>query len=78
VAHTQQLGAGKLVNVPEGRNSTREGGRPTSHMSCKQTLQLAGAAAHTQQIGAGKLVKAVVGGKLYRRGGRPTPHVSYK
>jgi hypothetical protein len=39
-------------------------------MSCKQTHQLAGAAAHAQQSGAGKLVKAAVGGKLHKRGGK--------
>jgi hypothetical protein len=36
-------------------NSTGEGGRPTSHMSCKQTCQQAGAAAHAQQSGAESL-----------------------
>jgi hypothetical protein len=39
-------------------------------MSCKQTGQLAGAAAHTQQAEAGKLVKAAVGGKPHRREGK--------
>jgi hypothetical protein len=41
----QQPGVGKLVRVAEGGNSTGEEGRPTSHVSCKQTWQLAGAAA---------------------------------
>jgi hypothetical protein len=66
----QQPGAGKLVRVAEGGNSTGEGGRPTSHMSCKQTCWLAGAAVHAQQAGVGKLVKAAVGGKLHKRGGK--------
>jgi hypothetical protein len=43
-AHAQQPGVGKLVRVVEGENSTGEGGRPTSYMSCKQTWWLAGAA----------------------------------
>jgi hypothetical protein len=59
---------GKLVRVAEGGKLHRRRGRPTSHMSCKQTCRPAGAAAHAQQSGAGKLVKAVVGGKLHRRG----------
>jgi hypothetical protein len=67
---------GKLVKWRREENSTREEGRPTSHMSCKQTHQPAGAAAHAQQSGAGKLVKAVMEGKLHRRGGRPTSRVS--
>jgi hypothetical protein len=49
-------------------NSTGEVGRPTSHVSCKQTHQLAGAAAHIQQAGEGNLAKAAVEGKL--QGGR--------
>jgi hypothetical protein len=70
VAHTQQPGAGKLVRVAEGGKLHKRGGRPTSHMSCKQTPWLAGAAAYAQQAGAGKLLKAEVGGKLHRRGGK--------
>jgi hypothetical protein len=68
--HAQQPGAGKLVRVAREENSTGEGRRPTSHVSCKQTCWPEGAAAHAQQSGAGKLVKAVVGGKLHRRGGK--------
>jgi hypothetical protein len=49
-------------------NSTGEWGTPTSHVSCKQTCYLAGAAAHNQQAGVGKLEKVAVGGKLQRRG----------
>jgi hypothetical protein len=60
----------KLVRVAEGGKLHRRWGRPTSHVSCKQTHWLAGAAAHTQQSEAGKLVKATVGGKLHRRGGK--------
>jgi hypothetical protein len=37
-AHAQQPRAGKLVRVAEGGKLHRRGGRPTSHMSCKQTL----------------------------------------
>jgi hypothetical protein len=44
-AHAQQPGAGKLVRVGREENSTGEEGRPTSHVNCKQTWQLAGAAA---------------------------------
>jgi hypothetical protein len=54
------------VRVVSQKDSTGEGGRPTSHVSCKQTQWPAGAAAHAQQSGAGKLVKVVVGGKLHR------------
>jgi hypothetical protein len=36
-ARAREPGAGKLVRVVEGRKLyKREGGRPTSHMSCKQ------------------------------------------
>jgi hypothetical protein len=66
----QQPGAGKLVRVVEGGKLHRSGGRSTSHVSCKQTRRLAGAAAHAQQSGAGKLVKVAVGGKIHRRGGK--------
>jgi hypothetical protein len=61
-------------------NSTGEGGRPTSHMSCKQTCQLekAGAAAHTQQSGAEKLVKVAVEENSTGEGGRRTFHVNCK
>jgi hypothetical protein len=38
-ARTQQPGAGKLVRVAEGENSTGKEGRPTSHVSCKQTCR---------------------------------------
>jgi hypothetical protein len=41
----QQPGAGKLVRVAREENSTEEEGRPTSHVNCKQTWRLAGAAA---------------------------------
>jgi hypothetical protein len=68
VARAQQPGAEKLVRVAEGGKLHRTEGRPTSHVSCKQTCQPAGAAAHAQQSGAGKLVKVAVGGKLHRRG----------
>jgi hypothetical protein len=44
-ACAQQPGAGKLVRVVEGGKLHRRGGRPTSHVSCKQTWWLAGAAA---------------------------------
>jgi hypothetical protein len=60
--------SGKLCEWWREENSTGEGKRPTSHVSCKQTGWLAGAATHTQQSGAGKLVKVVVGGKLHKRG----------
>jgi hypothetical protein len=43
-ARAQQPGAGKLVRVAEGGNSTGEEGRPTSHVNCKQIWRLAGAA----------------------------------
>jgi hypothetical protein len=33
-AHAQQSGVGKLVKVAVEENSTGEGGRPTSHVSC--------------------------------------------
>jgi hypothetical protein len=68
VVHPQQPGAGKLVRVVEGGKLHRRQGRPTSHMSCKQTCQLAGAAAQAQQSGVGNLVKLAVRGKLHRRG----------
>jgi hypothetical protein len=61
---------GKLVRVAEEGKLHRRGGKPTSHVSCKQTHRPAGAAAQAQQSGAGKLVKAVVEGKLHRRGGK--------
>jgi hypothetical protein len=61
---------GKLEKVVEGGKLHRKGGRPTSHVSCKQTRGLAKAAAHAQQAGARKLVKVVVGGKLHKRGGK--------
>jgi hypothetical protein len=51
-------------------NSTGEGRRPISYVSCKQTHWLAGAAAQAQQSELEKHVKAVVGGKLHRRGGK--------
>jgi hypothetical protein len=35
VAHAQQSGAGKLVKVAVGGNSTGKEGRPTSHVNCK-------------------------------------------
>jgi hypothetical protein len=44
-ARIQQPGAGKLVRVVEGGKLIGEEGRPTSHVSCKQTWRLAGAAA---------------------------------
>jgi hypothetical protein len=78
VANAQQPGAGKLVKVAEGGKLHRMGGRPTSHVSCKQTRWRAGASAHTQQSGAGKLVKVAEGRKPHRTGGRLTSHVSYK
>jgi hypothetical protein len=63
------------VRVKEGGKRHRRGGRPISHVSCKQTRWLAGAAAHAQQSVVRKLVKAVVGGKLHRRGGKTLfPH----
>jgi hypothetical protein len=62
-----------LMRVAGGGKLHRSEGRPTSHMNCKQTCWLAGAAAHTQQSGAGKLVKVAVGGKLHRRGKDPFP-----
>jgi hypothetical protein len=33
----QQPGVGKLIKWQWEENSTGEGGRPTSHMNCKQT-----------------------------------------
>jgi hypothetical protein len=66
----QQPEAGKILKVVEGGKLHRRGRKTTSHVSCKQTHWLAGAAAHTQQSEAGKLVKATVGGKLHRRGGK--------
>jgi hypothetical protein len=45
-------------------------------VNCKQTWQLAGAAAlPSNQEQAGKLVKVAVGGKLHKRGGKThLPH----
>jgi hypothetical protein len=63
----------KLVKVAEGGKLHRRYGKTTSHGSCKQTSQQAGAAAHAQQAGTGKPVKVAEGGKLHRRGGRPLP-----
>jgi hypothetical protein len=37
VAPAQQPGAGKLIKAAVGGKVHRRGGRPTSHMSCKQT-----------------------------------------
>jgi hypothetical protein len=56
--------------MAEGGKHHKRGGRPTSHVSCKQTHQLTGTIAHMQQSGVGKLVKMAVGGKLHRRGGK--------
>jgi hypothetical protein len=39
LAHAQEPGVGKLVKVPVGGKLHRRGGRPTSHMNCKQTCQ---------------------------------------
>jgi hypothetical protein len=60
----------KAVRLAEGGKYHRRRGRPTSHVSCKQTCWPAGAAAHAQQSGVEKLVKAVMGGKLHKRGGK--------
>jgi hypothetical protein len=43
--HAKQPEVGKLVRVAEEEISTGEEVRPTSHVNCKQTWRLAGAAA---------------------------------
>jgi phage terminase large subunit-like protein len=57
----------KLVTVAKVGKLHRRGGRPTYHVSYKQTCWPSGAAAHAQKSGAGRLVKVVVGRKLHRR-----------
>jgi hypothetical protein len=44
-AHAQHQVVGKFVRVLEGGKLHRRGGKTTSHVSCKQTWRLAGAAA---------------------------------
>jgi hypothetical protein len=72
-ARTQQPGERKLVRVAREENSTGDEGRPTSHVSCKQTWRLVGAS-HCPVIRSRKACKSGGGRKTSQeRGEDPLP-----